>query len=157
MKPGLRWVAVLPVALLAAVLSALPLHWALYQTLTGSGFIEPYPETPERVLLPLVAAMAFVWYGTRVAPSHKIETAVVLFGVWLMALGAAIALWLSGFHTEGLQITTYGGWLGPASGLIGAVAGLCFVRNRHAAVRSDSQIVKAAAPPDGSASDESPR
>jgi hypothetical protein len=57
-KPNfLRWLAVLPGAMIAMFLSMFPLHLVLYQTLTGSGLIEPYPEMPERLLGPLAAAI----------------------------------------------------------------------------------------------------
>ncbi len=133
MKYGLRWLAVIPVALVAAILSAFPLHLILYQTLTGSGFIEPYPETPERVLLPLVAAMAFMWSGARVAPSHKTETAVVLFGVWLLLAGASIALIWSGANLGGIQLKSHGGGLASVMALVGAFAGLYIVRRSKTA------------------------
>lgn len=138
MKYGLRWLAVVPAAVLAAVLSAVPLHLVLYQTLTGSGFIEPYPETPERVLLPLVAAMSFVWAGARVAPSHKMETAVVLFGSWLLLAGASIALILSGAHFGGLRVHSYGDGLSSMMALFGAFAGLYFVRRERIAAATTS-------------------
>lgn len=140
MNWGLRWLAVLPAAALAAFLSAFPLHLVLYRTLTSSGFIEPYPETPERVLLPLVAAMAFVWAGAHAAPSHKMETAVVLFGLWLILAGATIALEWSGANVRGYRLHSYGGGLSSAMAVVGAFAGLFVVRQGRTlrATASDS-------------------
>lgn len=132
MADWLRWVVVLPAALLAMVLSSFPLHFVLYQTLTGSGFIEPYPETPERVLLPLVGAMAFIWTGARVAPNHKVRTATVLFWLWLLMLGGAIAMVLSDAHFGGLQFNLEGGGLAPVMALVGAIASLYIVRKHNA-------------------------
>lgn len=88
-----RWLLVLPGAVVCAVLALFPLHFVLYQTLTGSGIVEPYPEAPERLLGPLVSALAFVWGGARIAPHHKIETAVVLFGALLLLIGAFFRPW----------------------------------------------------------------
>ena len=124
----LRWIAVLPAALLGMILSAFPLHFILYQTL--SGWIEPYPETPERVLLPLVAAAVFVWVGARVAPHHKTETAVALFGLWLLFLGVAVGILLTGGNFGGMQFTAQGGGLAPMMALIGAALGLYIVRKQ---------------------------
>lgn len=125
----LRWIAVLPAALLAMALSAFPLHFVLYQTL--SGWIEPYPEMPERVLLPLVAAAVFVWAGARVAPHHKTETAVALFGLWLLILGAAVGFVLTGGNFGGMQFNAQGGGLAPVMALIGAALGLYIVRKEN--------------------------
>ena len=81
----LRWIAVLPGALLGGILMVFPLHWILYNTL--SNFIEPYPELPERILTPFVVALGFVALGARIAPERKMEVAVVLFGLWMVLLG----------------------------------------------------------------------
>jgi hypothetical protein len=132
MPNWLRWIAVPPAALLAIVLSAFLLHLVLYQTLTGSGFVEPYPETPERILLPLVGAVAFIWAGARVAPNHKVKVAMVLFVLWLIMLGGAVAMVLSGSDFGGLQFNFEGGGLAPAMALIGAVIGLYIVRKQNA-------------------------
>jgi hypothetical protein len=50
----LRWLAVLPGALLGGVRLTLPLHWVLFDTLTN--FVDPYPELPERLLSSLTIA-----------------------------------------------------------------------------------------------------
>ena len=60
----LRWLVVLPGAIVGVVVALFPLHFVLYQTLTGSGIVEPYPQLPERLLGPLVSALAFVWAGS---------------------------------------------------------------------------------------------
>jgi len=131
MPNWLRWIAVLPAALLGMVLSAFPLHFILYQTLTGSGIVEPYPEPPERVLMPLVGAMAFIWLGARVAPNHKVKVATVLLALWLLFLGVSVVLELSGADLDGLQFNLQGGGLGPVMALVGAIAGLYIVRKQN--------------------------
>lgn len=123
--PGwMRWMAVLPVALLATVLSTVPLHFVLYQTITGSGVVEPYPETPERMLVPLVGALAFICVGARVAPKHEVATATVLFALWLLFAATFVALALSGAHLGGLQFNLQRAGLGPVMAVVGAIAGL---------------------------------
>jgi hypothetical protein len=128
-----RWLAVLPGAVICAVLSAFPLHFVLYQTLTGSGIVEPYPATPERFLGPLVAALAFVWGGSRIAPFRKIETAVVLFSAWLLLVGGAFVLGLTGAHVGGAQFSLRLGGLPLVSAIVGAFIGLYLVRRENLA------------------------
>ena len=95
MANTIRWLAVLPGSIVCMVFALFPLHFVLYQTLTGSGIVEPYPEAPERLLGPLISALAFVWAGSRIAPSRKVETGVVLFGAALLLVGAGFALGLA--------------------------------------------------------------
>lgn len=129
MNNWLRWLAVLPGAILAAALSSFPLHLVLYATL--SNFIEPYPEIPERVLLPFVAAMAFLWAGAKIAPTHRFETSVVLFGLWLALWGAVVALTLYGAEIAGRALVFQGGALGPIAAVVGALTGLYVTRREH--------------------------
>ena len=112
-------------------LSAFPLHFVLYQTLTGSGIVEPYPETPERILMPLVGAIVFIWAGAWVAPNHKFKVATVLFTLWLLLLAGAVVLVLSGADLGGLQFNLEGGGLAPIMALVGAIAGLYIVRKQN--------------------------
>lgn len=123
----LRWIAVLPASILGAVLSSVPLHFILYQTLTGSGLIEPYPELPERLLTPLAASLAFIWAGSRIAPSHKVETAVALFGALLLLLGGFIALGIVRAHTANVEFFLLLGGLPAVGGVAGAIIGLFVV------------------------------
>ena len=118
----LRWLAVLPGAILAAVLVSFPLHFVLYQTLRN--FVEPYPELPERILFPLAAAIAFQWAGVKIAPSHKDKTMIILFSLWLVFSIAGVWLILSGVRLGDSNLVAQGGGLGPIFAIIGAFAGL---------------------------------
>ncbi|MGH2427236.1 MAG: hypothetical protein ACRDF1_13265 [bacterium] len=89
----LRWLAVLPGAILAGILVLFPLHWALYLTLII--FVRPYPDRPERVLTPLVIGPVFIWAGSRIAPQYRVETAVGLFGLCMALLVDVVYLTLS--------------------------------------------------------------
>jgi hypothetical protein len=120
----IRWLAVLPGAVVCAVLSVFLLHLVLYQTLTGSGIVEPYPEAPERLLGPLVLALAFVWGGARIAPFRKVETAVVLFGALLLLIGASVALGLTGGRIGNAQYYLRLGGFPLAGSVVGAFIGL---------------------------------
>ena len=128
MKNVLRWLAVLPGSIICAVLSAVPLHFVLYSTLTGSGIVDPYPQSPERLLGPLVAALAFVWSGSRIAPSRKVETAVVLFGAWLLLVGGGLALGVAGARLGDIEFSVPFGGLAFAGAIAGAFAGLHLAR-----------------------------
>lgn len=79
-----------------AFLATAILHLVLYQTLTGPGLVTPYLETPERILTPLVLTASFVWSGSRFAPSHQLESAVALLGVWLILFGGPVGFTVAG-------------------------------------------------------------
>jgi|CXWL01.1.fsa_nt_gi uncharacterized membrane protein YfcA len=129
----LQWLAVVPGSIIAMILSTLPLHLVLYQTLTGSGLVEPYPELPERLLGPMAASLAFVWTGARIAPSRKTETAVAMFGVVLFLVGGSFALGLSGAHIGNVTYSLRLGGLPSAGGIVGAFIGLWLVRREDSA------------------------
>ena len=125
----LRWLAVVPGALVAGFLMTFPLHWFLLSLF--SNFIEPYPQTPERLLSPAVIAGGIVWWGAQIAPQRKVETAVVLFGLWMLVLGAVVGVTYSGGTYLGHQLyAKYGGlsFLGVA---LGAGLGLLLVRSEN--------------------------
>lgn len=122
----LRWLAVLPGALLSGVIALFPLRWVLYSTL--STFVDPYPELPERFLSPFVTAAVFVWAGSRIAPERKIETSVILFGLWLFLLGGFVFLTLSGAGWVDRQLYFQGRGIAPVMSAVGALAGLYIAR-----------------------------
>jgi hypothetical protein len=126
-----RWIAVLPGSLLAMLLSMFPLRWFLYINLTSSGFIVPYPELPERLLGPLVATLTFVWAGSRIAPSRKVEIAVLLFGTSLLISGVAIALGLNGARVGSQQFYLQLSGVPLVFGIFGALIGLYIVRREN--------------------------
>lgn len=123
----LRWAAVLPGAIIGAALALFPLKLVLYQTLTGSGLVQPYPETPERLLTPLVFAAASVWAGARIAPKYKLKVAIALSCLWVLTIGGMSALILSGAHLGGGPLYfQYGGW-SSLGALAGVLLGLLMV------------------------------
>ena len=127
MKTILRWIAVLPGAVIAAVLSLFPLHWCLYSSLTGSGFIEPYPKTPEQLLSPLVFAIAFVWTGSQIAPKRNRATAICLAATYILLVAYFCALTLSGGKFLGQSLTFPNGGLRVGAGLVGVCIGVHLV------------------------------
>jgi len=121
----IRWILVIPAAIVATILSVFPLHLVLFQTLTGSGFIEPYPELPERLLTPFVGAIAFVWFGSWVAPNKQLFTAKILTGVWI---GGFIATWL--FIPDSFELNHGLGAMGALMSLLGAVCGFIITERK---------------------------
>lgn len=130
-----RWLAVLPGATIALMLSSFPLHLLLYQTLTASGIVQPYPESPERLLGPFVATLAFVWTGSWIAPNRNMETAIALFGLMLLLCGAALALALVGSLRPDLSYGLNLGGVPVAMGVAGAALGLHLVRRGEVETR----------------------
>jgi hypothetical protein len=119
----------LPGALLAMIFSSFPLHFLLYQTLTGSGIVEPYPELPERLLTPLVGAFAFQWAGVRIAPSRKRKTSIILLTMWMIFLLFAVLFVIRNPTIGNISLDFQYGMLGPVSAFVGAIMGF-FVNKR---------------------------
>jgi hypothetical protein len=122
-KYWLRWVAVLPVAILGGVALIFPLHWVLYLSLRH--LIEPYPELPERILTPVVVAAGFIWLGAKVAPSHKLMTAWVLGGLLTIGLIAGIVFVLNVGRIGNASVSL---GMMPAS-FVGVAIGVFVARN----------------------------
>ena len=118
----LRWIAVLPGSILAALIALVPLHIVLY--LIFQKFFEVYPEAPERILGPAVISGVFVFSGFKIAPSYKFETAVVLFGLWMFLLGGLVfTAWFERSMGEGHLYFQSGG-IPTIMGAVGAIIGL---------------------------------
>jgi len=70
--------------------------------------------------------------GARPTANHKVKAATVLFVLWLLMLGCAVVLVLSGADVGSLQFNLKGGGLAPVMAFIGTVAGLYIVRKQNA-------------------------
>jgi len=92
----LRWLAVLPAALMAIVLVSFPVHIAVL--LINSGNTEDSnnlltaipPETLERFGQAFFAPVAMVFAAAKTAPSHRLYVAGLLVIAYAMFLGAAM-------------------------------------------------------------------
>lgn len=122
----LRWIAVLPGSIVVGLLALFPLHWTLYLVLTN--FVEVYPELPERVLAPAVLSGVFVWIGSRIAPTYKFETAILLFGIWMFLIGGVVFLTLGEGDWFGGRLYFQGGVVPTIMAVVGAIIGLYTAR-----------------------------
>lgn len=85
-KYWLRWVAVLPGALIAGFLATFPLHWVLYFTLAHGETVSGVNIKPiEYNLSPFVIAITFILVGFEIAPVNKFKTSVVFTAIWLLS------------------------------------------------------------------------
>jgi hypothetical protein len=96
MNQTLRWLAVLPGAILAGLLATFPLHWLLNMIFPydGKWFLD-FIEFPNKVLdvsaieltlSPLIIALVCIWVGAEIAPKNKFKTALVLSALWVCVL-----------------------------------------------------------------------
>ncbi len=75
----LRWIAVLPGALVAGFLATFPLHLVLYFSLAHGETISGVNINPiEHLLYPSIIAITFVLTGFYIAPKYKFRTSLVL-------------------------------------------------------------------------------
>ena len=123
----LRWIAVLPGAILSGVAATFILHFVLYFLL--SKFFSSYPEFPERVLTPFAVATVFVIVGTAIAPRYKIATALTLLLLWLTFAIILAIVYVTEMRWFGKEIYFEANGLAMASGIIGGFLGLLLVKD----------------------------
>lgn len=124
----LRWLAVLPGALIAGLLSTFLLRFVLFQTLTN--FIEPYPEFPERALTPFAISLTFIWIGCEIAPEYKLKTGISLLTLWLLLSAYFIFLTFTGDSWNGNELFFQAGGVSPIMGIVGSFVGLYIVKRK---------------------------
>ena len=114
-KNLLRWIAVLPGAIIGGFLATFPLHWVLYFTLANGETISGVNISPiEYALYPFVIAVTFVLIGYKIAPNHKFKTSIVLACLWIASL---IGLFLFMRGQAQFEIRTAGSLFGPLLGV----------------------------------------
>jgi hypothetical protein len=119
MKDILKWIGVLPVAIIALIVSnAL---WRILHGITSSSYIEP-DSWMNIILVEVMSAgissASFIYAGTWLAPKYKKETALVLFIILIMTVGAS-------FFAANFLTGDYFSNIGLISGIIGAAA--CYI------------------------------
>lgn len=118
----LRWIAVLPCAILAGFLATFILHFILYTTI--GRIFTPYPEFPERALMPFIVVMTFIWTGFHVAPTQKLIIAIVLFSACILLSGGFIILTFTGGKWFGKVLYFEAGGMAPFLAIAGSFVGL---------------------------------
>jgi len=130
-----RWIAVLPGALATGLLMTIPLRLMLMNTLRY--IVDPYPAAPERLLTPVAIGGGIVWAAAKIAPARKLESAAVLFGIWMAIVGG---LAMRGSAASGATaqriFLAYGGWIAVVGALAGGLAGLWLARRENEAATS---------------------
>jgi hypothetical protein len=95
----LRWIAVLPGALIFGFLTTFLLHWILYFTLAKGETISGVNILPiEYTITPFVIAIAFILVGFEIAPEYKFQTSMILTILYVSSF-VGIIIFLSG-HLE---------------------------------------------------------
>ncbi len=119
-KHLLRWVAILPGAMLGSVIVLFPIHWMLIFWIfphDGKYFLDMiwFPDKKvdvahiEDTLAPFLLVVISTFIGAEIAPKYKITVACVLSGMWLIY--STYLFWSSGGQ-DTLEIKTAGGVLG---------------------------------------------
>jgi len=131
----LRWIAVLPGAVLGGLAATFPLHWILDAWIfphDGAYFLDMIEfdqpvdvATIELGLTPLIIAVFYVWAGAEIAPAHKLKVGVVLSLLFVCALAYL-------FFTSNGQATFE---IKTAGALFGILLGLAIVWLRVRQIR----------------------
>ncbi len=101
----LRWIALFPSAVIAALLVSFPLHWVLYFTLTNGQLISGLDIKPiEYLFYPFIIAITFIFTGYKIAPKYKFKTAIVLFGIYILTWLTVSIISLSKSNMYGMDL-----------------------------------------------------
>ena len=133
----LRWVYVLPGALIAGILSTFPLHWILYFLFNGEEtdlgsvkfFIQLFGhgmsyKDIEYAIFPFVVAIVFVLVGSEIAPMYKFRTAITLAVLYIMFAIGAFSLGVKSGYEFSFGVRS-------ADPIIGLLVGLYIVRRKE--------------------------
>ena len=108
----LRWIAVLPGALIFGFLASFPLHWILYFTLAKGETISGVNIRPiESTLTPFVFAIVFILVGVEIAPKYKFKTSIILTILYVSFVIGVIIFMSGHLETRGI-IGLLGSFLG---------------------------------------------
>jgi hypothetical protein len=127
-KYWLAWVLLIPALVLIGVLVHFPLHIILYQTLTRSGFITPFPKSVEIIIAPMVSAMIIVYCAYLIAPEHKIKVCLLITVLWSVFAGIVFALGYFNIESNGIYFNLQYGGMPIILGIVGTLIGLYFVK-----------------------------
>ena len=126
----IRWVLVLPAAVVCAVLVSFPVHWVVLSTFRMGAMIElsdAAAQNVERVAFAFFGPFAFVVAGTKVAPKHPFAVSVVLTCI-LLLWGVASFVFIAVSPSVTMK-TPVRGSIGVVCALLGLVAALFVARS----------------------------
>lgn len=139
----IRWISVLPGALIGGFLTTFPLHWILLIVLGHEdsllfGFIE-FPEginidSIEYFIYPAVIATFYIVIGAMIAPVKKFKTAVCLFFIYFVVwISISIFALLYG-EKNGFEFS-----FRTVFALLGALLGLLEVKQSISKTKNENQ------------------
>jgi hypothetical protein len=117
-KIVLRWISILPVAVIGGFLATFPLHWILYFTLAHGETISGVNiKSVEYVITPFVIGITFILVGFKIAPKYKLKISALLAILWIVSFIGLSSLMQTKLELRGIL------------GLIGVLVG--FFINLH--------------------------
>lgn len=125
----IRWMAILPAAILAAVVVAFPIHLVVMFTLGGWGrdpIIEIHDVSTLRAielfLQGIFGPFAFVCAAAFVAPIQRLAVSIAA-GLTVMIAVAGLAMWINSFNNPDVFPVRYGvvTFVANVAGVVGAI------------------------------------
>ncbi len=96
----LRWSAVVPGAFLGAIIASVLIRTILFYTV----FLFFPPNNLVKVMLvPVINAAGFVFFGSLLAPERNKRSLAILFGLCLAVIGVVVIRTWLGFELKGQQ------------------------------------------------------
>lgn len=132
----IRWIILIPLAILSGITILFPLHWILIYTFNN--FVTPYPELPERLLSPFVFSLTFVLSGSFIAPKYKFYTSVFLFSISMILSGILIWGLLNNIKWFGSTLELQYGGVPFYLSIVGSFIGLYIVSKKFKDFDTDS-------------------
>ncbi len=129
----LRWIGLLPISIIGGAVSMFPVHWILYNTLSGyqNPIISPYPEFPEKIIQPFCMALTAIWISSIIAPKYKLSTAKIMAFMWILGIITVFAMIYFEKSIGNIKFSLQYGGLPMILGIIGAIAGVFVVKKRE--------------------------
>lgn len=130
----MRWIAVFPAGLVAAVLVTFPIHWlivmiAAFGETPFLGLLSS-AETAEHLAIAFTTPFFIIYAGTLTAPTHKSETGIALAITTALILGGIYVLAFTGGPQFSGWSSLYFGAT-PVLNLAGITTALYQIRRRY--------------------------
>jgi len=133
-----RWICVVPVGIIGAALTLFPVHWLVMASLGGWG-IDPIIEIRdpstlrniESVLQAAFGPLAFIYFASRTAPSHKRITSVLFAGIIVLGLPIGEYWWNTNTISNESGIVIEHGFAQILANVMGAAGAICLIRSHE--------------------------